>query len=146
MLSGGSTSATLTGNGGYDKYRLGIGSGTDRIVNGTGSGAAAQGELDIGVGVSTSRLWLRQSGNDLLVSIMGTHDQATIADWFGTKADAQLSRIVTSDGSMLDSQLTQLVQAMATYSAGHSGFDPTATQQVPSDPALQTSLAAAWHH
>jgi hypothetical protein len=145
-LSGGTTAAVLNGDGGYDTYQIGRGSGQDRIVNGTGSGMAAQGELDVGVGVSTSQLWLLRSGNDLVVDIMGTHDQATIANWFGTSADAQLAHITTSDGSMLDNQICQLVQAMATYSANNSGFDPTLATQASNDAALQGAISAAWHH
>ena len=92
------------------------------------------------------KLWLLRSGNDLVADIMGTHDQATIANWFGTSADAQLAHIVTSDGSVLDAQISQLVQAMATYSSSHSGFDPTIVTQAPSDANLQGAIAAAWHH
>jgi hypothetical protein len=77
---------------------------------------------------------------------MGTHDQATIANWFGTSTDAQLAHIITSDGSELDNQIGQLVQAMATYSSNNSGFDPTVTTQAPNDSALQAAIAAAWHH
>jgi hypothetical protein len=49
-------------------------------------------------------------------------------------------------GPKLDSQVAQLVSAMATFSAAHSGFDPTAPGAVmPNDPTLQSALAAAWH-
>jgi len=146
ILGGGITAAALYGNGGYDKYQFGRGRGQDRIVNGTGSGASAQGELDVGSGVSVDQLWFVRSGNDLVVDIMGTHDQATIANWFGASTDAQLAHIITSDGSVLDAQISQLVQAMATYSTSHGGFDPTIATQVPSDANLQGAIAAAWHH
>ena len=45
------------------------------------------------------------------------------------------------------SQLSQLVQAMATYSTANPEFDPTSSgnTSVPSDPTLQTAMAAAWH-
>ncbi|WP_316232697.1 calcium-binding protein, partial [Bradyrhizobium sp. SZCCHNPS2010] len=145
-LSGGTTNAVLSGNGGYDTYQFGRGSGQDRIVNGAGDGASAQGELDIGAGVSDNQIWLLRSGNDLIVDIMGTHDQINIANWFGGSPDAQLAHIVTSDGSRLDVQVNQLVQAMATYSSNNSGFDPTVVAQAPSDAALQSTIAAAWHH
>ena len=64
--------------------------------------------------------------------------------WFDTPS--QLNDIKTSDGSTLDhSAVAQLVQAMATYSAGNPGFDPTSATQAPSDPGLQTAIAASWH-
>ncbi|MBR0899592.1 hypothetical protein JQ616_31965, partial [Bradyrhizobium tropiciagri] len=146
VLSGGTTAAVLRGNGGFDEYQFGRGSGQDRIINGTGSGTIAQGELDVGPGVSTNQLWLQRSGNDLAVNILGTHDQAIVANWFGGNADAQLARIVTADGSVLDTQINQLVQAMATYASANSGFDPATSTQAPNDPALQNAIGSAWHH
>jgi hypothetical protein len=59
---------------------------------------------------------------------------------------SQLQQITTADGSRVDSQLSQLVQAMATYGAANPGFDPTLATQAPNDPTLQNTLAAAWHH
>ena len=67
----------------------------------------------------------------------------TVADWFVSPAD-QLSDI-TAGGLRLDAQVGQLVQAMAAYSTGHPGFDPSAVAQAPNDPALQGAIAAAWH-
>jgi hypothetical protein len=54
---------------------------------------------------------------------------------------------ITAGGLKLDSQVAQLVQAMATYSAANPGFDATAAtvHALPNDSALQSSLAAAWH-
>lgn len=34
---------------------------------------------------------------------------------------------------------------MAIYSANNPGFDPTQATQMPTDPSLQSVLAAAWH-
>ncbi|EJN08763.1 Ca2+-binding protein, RTX toxin [Bradyrhizobium sp. YR681] len=50
-------------------------------------------------------------------------------------------------GLGIDGQISQLVQAMATYSANNTGFDPTSSgiQTVPNGTALQTAVAAAWH-
>jgi hypothetical protein len=54
---------------------------------------------------------------------------------------------ITAGGLKLDSQISQLVQAMATYSAANPGFDPTSSSvhTLPNDTALQSSMAAAWH-
>jgi hypothetical protein len=50
-------------------------------------------------------------------------------------------------GLKIDNQVSQLVQAMATYSANNPGFDPTASSihTIPNDTNLQSSVAAAWH-
>jgi hypothetical protein len=45
----------------------------------------------------------------------------------------------------IDPVLTQLVQAMATYSSDNRGFDPALPTQAPNDPALQAVIASAWH-
>jgi hypothetical protein len=50
------------------------------------------------------------------------------------------------DGMNVDRQVAQLVSAMATHSAGNSGFDPMTTPtQTPNDSNLQSTLAPAWH-
>ena len=74
---------------------------------------------------------------------MGTHDTITVADWFDSTA-YQL-RDITAGGLKLDAQVTQLVQAMASYSAAHPGFDPTAVAHAPNDAALHAAITAAWH-
>jgi hypothetical protein len=114
-------------------------------MNWVAGGTGPQGELDFASGVATNQIWFKHSGSDLVAAIMGTHDQVTVASWFGD-ATSQLQEIATADGSKIDSGLAQLVQAMATYGTANPGFDPTVATQAPSDPALQGALAAAWHH
>ncbi|HMJ44156.1 MAG TPA: calcium-binding protein, partial [Pseudolabrys sp.] len=142
-LNGGAGNDTLNGGAGYDIYQFGRGGGQDGIVNGIGAGTAA-GELDISAGVATNQLWLQRSGNDLLLEIMGSQDRITVAGWYSSPS-AQLQKVVSSDGSILDTQIDQLVQAMATYSSNHAGFDPATTSQAPNDTSLQSTIAAAWH-
>lgn len=53
-----------------------------------------------------------------------------------------------SGGNMtLDTQVSQLVQAMATYSADHTAFNPqaSANPQI-TDPTLLSAVSTAWHH
>jgi hypothetical protein len=35
---------------------------------------------------------------------------------------------------------------MATYSAANPDFDPTMVSQMPNNAALESAIAAAWHH
>jgi hypothetical protein len=154
-LTGGAGNDTLIGNGGADTYQVARGGGQDRIVNGVSSNTGATGELDFASGIATNQLWLLRtsngvastSGSDLQIDIIGTTDHVTVAGWFNN-AYSPLSEITTADGSKLDSGLSQLVQAMATFSAGNPGFDPTAStfSQAPNDANLQNAIAAAWHH
>jgi hypothetical protein len=105
----------------------------------------ARGEIDFGAGITGQNLWFLRSGNDLQVDLLGTTDRVTVSGWFGANARAQTQSFDTADGLKLDSQVSQLVQAMATYSAGHAGFDPTTAAQMPADAGVQNAVAAAWH-
>jgi hypothetical protein len=145
VLLGGSGSDTLTGGGGNDTYQFGRGGGHDQIVNGTAASKTSSGELDFGAGVNANQLWFERNGNDLSILVMGTHDQVTIDGWFGG-AGAQLKEITTADGMKIDAGVSQLIQAMASYSSAHAGFDPTTTTQTPGDAGLSTAIAANWHH
>jgi hypothetical protein len=140
------TSQILTGNGGYDTYQFGRGDGHDTIRNGLSTNTGSTGELDLGANITTNQLWFEQKGNNLQVDILGTQDHMTIAGWY-SNSYSQLSEIKTADGSMIDSQIQQLVQAMATYSAANNhGFNPTTATAMPTDPTLQATLTASWHH
>jgi hypothetical protein len=75
---------------------------------------------------------------------MGTKSSITVENWFAS-AGNQLQEI-TAGGLKIDSQVSQLVQAMATYAANNPGFDPTAASQAPNDPTLQNAIASSWHH
>jgi Ca2+-binding RTX toxin-like protein len=144
ILMGGGGNDTLTGGSGTDAYVFGRGDGQDTIVNGVAGNAGPSGELDFTTDISKSQIWLKQVGNDLIVSVMGTQDQVKISGWYSSST-SQVQDIKVAGGWELDSGVTQLVQAMATYSAGHPSFNPASVTQAPSDAALQNAIAAAWH-
>jgi hypothetical protein len=46
----------------------------------------------------------------------------------------------------VDTQLTQLIQAMAIYTSNHAGFDPTSTANPQiTDPTELSAVSRAWH-
>jgi Ca2+-binding RTX toxin-like protein len=138
---------TLTGGGGYDAYKFGPSFGQTTINNlASDSVTTANGEVDFLSGIATNQLWFLQNGNDLQVDLLGTTEKITVAGWFAGNARAQVQSFDTADGSKLDTQIAQLVSAMATYSAGNPGFNPTTATSMPTDTTLQSALAAAWHH
>jgi hemolysin type calcium binding protein len=114
------------------------------VVNGGAGSAGPAGELDIGAGVADTQLWLTQAGNDLVVQIMGGHDQATVRNWFANST-AQLQAIATADPLRIDAGVAALVSAMASFTGANPGFDPTTATQAPADATLQAAIAAAWH-
>jgi serralysin len=143
ILVAGKGSDILVGGGGDDVFRFAVGDGSTAIVNGLSTNTAASGELQLGAGITAENLWFIRSGSDLEIEVMGTHSGVTVADWFDSTA-YQL-RDMTAGGLKLDGQVTQLVEAMATYASNHPGFDATAAAQAPNDPALQAAIHAAWH-
>jgi Ca2+-binding RTX toxin-like protein/subtilisin-like proprotein convertase family protein len=144
---------TLFAGSGYDVFQIGddgFRDTTTTIINGSASNAVAHNELDFvdgnfHSGITDEQLWLSRANNDLVIDILGQHGSVTVSNWFaGTGYQMQE---ITVGGLKLDSQIAQLVQAMATYSAANL-FNPTASTitQLPNDPALQSAIASAWHH
>ncbi|WP_225981513.1 calcium-binding protein [Paracidovorax avenae] len=139
-LEGGAGQDLLVGGPGNDTYLFGRDSQADRIVDEDSTPGNVD-VLSVGPGVATDQLWFRREGNDLEVSIIGTEDRATIANWYASSAN-HLEKIQTSDGKvLLDSQVDALVSAMA-------AFAPPAAGQttLPNDYAttLQPKIAANW--
>jgi len=134
---------TVVAQGDDNIYLFGAGGGHGEI--GAGDGANT-GTVDFAPGIAASDLWFEQQGDTLQIDVMGTTDSLTIDDWFGGANGAAAQNFVTADGSKLDSQVGQLVSAMAAYSAANSGFNPTLASQIPPDPAMQGAVAAAWRH
>jgi len=160
--AGSSTNAKLTGNDyGSNIFQLGAG---DETANGgarsnvfqvttstkqaeinLSSAKGSQNEIDFLGGISDESLWFEQSGNDLKIDLLGTNTSVTISDWFSGSASALQE--ITAGALKIDSQISQLVQAMASYSTDNPGFDPTSSSihTLPNDSALQNAVAAAWH-
>jgi Ca2+-binding RTX toxin-like protein len=143
-LIAGTGSDTLTGGGGTNTYEFGSSFGTDTI-NDAGAGGAATGTIAFtSSGTTDEKLWFQQSGNNLLIDLLGTTDQITVSNFYSSTGNQVAS--FTADGLTLDSQLASLVSAMATYSAAHSGFNPqTSGTTMPTDTTLQNAIAASWH-
>jgi len=141
----GSGNDVLTGGGGNDVYQIGSVFGRTLINNSAADGTTAPaGEVDFGAGVTDQQLWFVRSGNDLQVDLLGTSDQLTISGWY-SDARAQVQSFNMANGLKLDSEVAQLVSAMATYAANNPAFDPATATQMPSDGALQNAISAAWH-
>src|SRR5262249_7137911 len=144
-LIAGSGNDVLTGGGGYDFYKVGSAFGQTQINNSAADGSTSpQGEVDFGSGVTNQQLWFVRNGNDLQVDLLGTSGQLTLAGWFSDPR-AQVQSFNTANGAKLDSQISQLVSAMATYKASNPAFNPTAATTMPSDSTLQYAISAAWH-
>ena len=102
--------------------------------------------VDFTDGITDQNLWFVQSGNDLKIDVLGTNTSITEKDWFSRTANQPQQ--IRAGNLEIDGQISQLVQAMASYSASQPGFDPTGSSihTIPNDSSLQNTIAAAWHH
>lgn len=140
ILDGGAGDDLLLGGVGGDTYMLALGGGADRLVEDDATPDVVD-TVQLGAGIAMDQLWMRQVGNDLQLSVIGTRDSMTVADWY-LGNQHHVERIVTADGaSILDSRIQALVDAMA-------GFAPPAAGQTTLPPDYRESLgqviAANW--
>ena len=106
-----------------NSYLATTGSGQISITAAQGGGTAN--DLDFTGALTDQNLWFLQSANNLQIDILGSSTSVTVNNWFANTPD-QLQEI-SAGGLKIDSQVSQLVQAMATYSSNNPGFNPTAS-------------------
>jgi len=139
-LDGGAGNDTLVGGTGNDVYRFGPGAGQDTLSEND----ATAGNSDR-VDVSSDRLNLvfSYSGSNLRMQLHGTSDTLTVQSWQNGTAN-RIETFRAQDGStLLHTQINQLIQAMATFSASHGGISwDQAIQEIAGE--VQTVLAAHW--
>ncbi|MEW6292453.1 MAG: calcium-binding protein [Pseudomonadota bacterium] len=132
-LDGGSGNDTLTGGLGNDTYMFGRGYGSDTVTEND----ATSGNTDVASflsGIGSDQIWFRRVGNNLESSIIGTSDKLTINNWY-LGNQYHVEQFKTADGhTLLDTQVENLVQAMA-------AFSPPAAGETTLPPAYQTALA-----
>lgn len=136
------------GQGGNDTYVMQPGYGALTVDNGMEGIPSPNGQLLID-DAAPNQIWLQRSGNDLHVDIMGSTTEATIQNWF-SNTYSQLGELTVSGGSAgnlkVDTQINQLIQAMATFSSNNPGFDPTASANPAiTDPTVLAAVNSAWH-
>ncbi|CAN5567064.1 hypothetical protein BH11PSE7_BH11PSE7_33800 [soil metagenome] len=140
-LSGGAGKDTLAGGTGDDIYLLARGYGADTIQEND----ATPGNHDtvlFDAGISTSQLWFRHVGANLEVSVIGTSDKLVVSNWY-TGDSYRVEEFKTSNGaSLLQSQVQNLVSAMAAFAPPPTG---NATLSASYTASLAPVIAANWH-
>ncbi|WP_234055147.1 MULTISPECIES: hypothetical protein [unclassified Xanthobacter] len=153
-LNGGGGSDTLKGGGGLDTYIFGASQKSEIIVNGVSGNTGPSGELEIAF--DSENLWFIQSGDDLIIDVLGTTRKVVVKDWYDGASSRdweQLSVISAKDGLELTSaqQVNTLVQAMASFANDYQAengiaFDPTAAANATiTDATLVAAQGKAWH-
>jgi serralysin len=139
-LNGAAGNDTLIGGQGMDTYLFGRGGGSDLISNADTDGAADK--LLFGADVAQDQIWFARSGDDLVASLLGSTDRATLRDWYSS-AGNQLDHFELSDGSTLAAaQVHQLVSAMSAFSATPASLSDLTAEQRQS---VESVIAANWH-
>lgn len=81
-LDGGAGNDTLYGEGGSDTYLFSRGSGQDMIVNADFDATGTTDVLAFAADILPSQVAATRSGNDLLLTVSGTTDQARLGGYF----------------------------------------------------------------
>ncbi len=119
-IAGTSGNDTLHGDVGSNTYLFNLGGGQDTICDSdTTSGNVDT--LRFGAGIVASDIKCNRVGNSLVMSINGTSDQVTIADW-GLGDAHQIERVGFADGVVWDSAYLQAQFADA-FVTGTNGND-----------------------
>jgi Ca2+-binding RTX toxin-like protein len=140
ILEGGAGNDLLTGGQGADTYLIGLGSGSDLISNADTDLAADR--VLFGAGIAEDQLWFTRSGNDLVVSVLGGTDRATLQGWYSSTSN-QLDHLELSDGATLAAtQVQQLVDAMSGFTTPPSSLSSLTIAQQQS---VESVIAASWH-
>jgi len=139
ILNGGAGNDTLVGGLGNDTYLFGLGSGRDLINN---MDALGNDKLLFDTGVNAEQIWLRQLGNDLEVSIIGTAHSVKVQGWYSADENKRIDSLQLAEGNtLLASEVQTLVDAMAAFTPPPLGQTSlSATQQA----SLGFAIAVAW--
>jgi len=147
-LWGGAGDDQMTGGIGDDL--LNGGTGSDRYVFARGDGADALIDVDPNLNVDSLRftagidhdqLWFTRLNNNLEVSVIGSEDSVTVRNWY-LDSEHQIEQFQAGDGLMLvNTQVDQLVQAMAGFAPPPSGELELSTEL---HDQLDSVLAANW--
>ena len=138
-IHGGLGNDTIVGGAGNDLYTFDRGDGADALDN---RGYAADTDrLVFGTGIDHDQLWFHQTGNNLVVSVIGEDGTVTVTDWFNGSSNTVSSIETAASDTLAVTGVANLVSAMAAFSpptGPDENMDPT-TQA-----ALAVDLAANW--
>ncbi|MCU9948695.1 calcium-binding protein, partial [Pseudomonas sp. PDM13] len=127
---------TLSSGCGNDTYIFAKGNGQDVISDIGGSDT-----LLFGQDISANDIWLQRNGSNLELTLSDSTDKVTISNWYSSNSN-HIETIKSGDGkTLLDSQVQNLVNAMAAFAppaGGSSNLTPEQKAQ------LEVVIAANW--
>jgi len=137
-LAGGQGKDVLIGGTGNDAFLFSLGDGQDVVQD--SSGIADKILYD--AGINPLDLVISRQVNDLRIALHGTTDRVTIENWYSNPAAAQVETIQAGGQTLLNTQVDQLIQAMASFSQQTGLSWDQAIEQRPQE--VQAILAASW--
>ena len=149
--TGNSLANTLTGNAAANQLAGGLGNDTYLLNHGEGQDLISENDGTVGnsdrllydATINPLDLVLSRQANDLRLAIHGSTDSVTLQNWYSAPTTAQVETIQAGNGqTLLSTQVDQLIQAMAGFTAQTGLTWDQAIDQQPQD--VQTVLAASW--
>ncbi|MEK7350498.1 MAG: calcium-binding protein, partial [Nitrospirota bacterium] len=141
ILDGWEGNDVLNGGIGNDSYFFYPGEGQDTIQDADAT-VGNQDWLSCGPTINPLDLVLSRQVNDLRIALHGTSDHVIISNWYGG-VNNQVETIEAGNGQiLLSTQVDQLIQAMAGFTAQTGLTWDQAIDQQPQQ--VQTVLAASW--
>lgn len=129
---------TVNGGSGNDTFLFGRGDGQDLVQDNSGSAD----KLLYDAGINPLDLVISHQANGLRLTIHGSPDQVTVQNWYVGTVNRTETIQAGNGQTLLSTQVEQLIQAMAGFTA-QTGL--TWDQAIDQQPAqVQTVLAASW--
>ena len=130
-LDGGAGNDLLDGSNGNDTYLFGRGSRADTIAS-YEVRASKLDVLQLGAGIASGDIRLKQEGYDLVVSVFGTADSIRVRNHFvdNAKSGSQIDQIRFSDGTIWT---VAAIQAHLSWASPDSSTAQASIQSLPSD-------------
>ncbi len=139
-LTGNTANNVLTGGLGNDTYVFGRGSKQDTLQD---NDATAGNRDTAAISVNPLDIVFSRASSDLSVNLHGGTDKLTVQSWYSGTAN-QTETFKAADGrALLNTQVDQLIQAMATFGANNGGISwDQAIDQRPNE--VQVVISAYW--
>jgi Ca2+-binding RTX toxin-like protein len=141
VLQGNGAANVLTGGKGDDTYLFARGAGQD-VIQDADTTAGNRDTLAFASDLDPLDLIISRSVNSLRIAVHDASDRVDVQNWYGGAAN-QVEVLRAGDGrQLLSTQVEQLVQAMASYSAQSGLTWDQAVAQRPDD--VEAVLTAYW--
>jgi Ca2+-binding RTX toxin-like protein len=137
-LRGGKGNDTVNGGSGNDTFLFGRDDGQDLVRDNSGTGD----KLLYDAGINPLDLVISRQANDLRLAIHGSSDQITVQNWYVGTVNRTETIQAGNGQTLLSTQVDQLIQAMAGFTAQTGLTWDQAIDQRQQD--VKTLLAANW--